>query len=108
MKRIIITESQLKEIIKENKHRYDVYHETFTSAVSAARSFAESQGYEINEDDWWSEITTGRGRPKEGKTTSASIGLFKNGKEHKKALQIQVYNLGNSHNKTYELNCYIF
>jgi hypothetical protein len=106
MKKIVITETQLKKIIEENK-KDEIYFDTFSEAVGKAKSYAESKGYEIDEDDWWRKITTGSGRPKEGKTTRSSIGLIKNGKPQKKSLHIQVYNMGLSFKNNYELNYYI-
>jgi hypothetical protein len=42
-------------------------------------------------------------KPSEGKTNSFSIELFKDGKEQKKMLHIQIYGMKNK----YELNAYI-
>jgi hypothetical protein len=42
-------------------------------------------------------------KPTEGETNRFSITLFKDGKEQRKMLHIQVYGM----NKKYELNCYI-
>ena len=42
-------------------------------------------------------------KPKDGVTNKFTITLFKDGKEQKKALQVQVYGMGNK----YELNTYI-
>ena len=68
---------------------------------------AEKRGFEINEDDWHSQIALGgknlRSRPGEGKTTTFTVGLSKDGKPQRKALQIQVYGMKNG----YELNAYI-
>ena len=106
MRKIIITEEQLKNIIKENK-KNELYFDTFSKAVNKAKSETESKGYEIDEDDWKNKITFGEGRPKEGKTTKVSIGLMKDGKPQKKSLHIQVYNMGVSSKNNYELNFYI-
>lgn len=90
--------------INESKEPYVVYHNSYSAAVQAAEKYAEGKGYTIDEDDWAREITFGRRKPSPGKTNRASIGLYKNGKLQKKALQIQVY--GRERGK-YELNCYI-
>ena len=101
MKKILITEAQLKSVLEHVNS--DVYFETFSGAVQTAREAVEKKGYEINEDDWFTQVNTGPGKPSEGKTTRMSIGLMKNGKEQKKSLHIQVYNMG----RKYELNYYV-
>lgn len=90
--------------IHEAKEPYQVYHNSYSSAVQTAEKYAESKGYTIDEDDWAREIAFGPKKPSAGKTNRASIGLYKNGKLQRKALQIQVY--GREGGK-YELNCYI-
>ena len=87
------------------KEDYQVYHGTYSSAVQTARKRAEEKGYEIDEDDWFSEVNTGPGKPQPGKTVRHSIRLTKNGKPVKAALQIQVYRIDR---EKYELNTYIF
>lgn len=82
---------------------YEVYHKTFSSAVQAAAQYAESKGYEISEDEWFSTIGVGPSKPKEGGTNRYTISLYKDGKLQRKALHIQVYGMSNN----YELNVYI-
>jgi hypothetical protein len=106
MKKIIITESQLKKIITE-KVMDQIYYETFSQAVQTARQSAEDKGFDLDENDWSTEITFGPGKPDVGQTIRASIGLTKNGKQQKKELHIQVYNRGHHTNRPYELNFYI-
>jgi hypothetical protein len=101
MKKILVTESQLKRIIEHIDK--DIYHETFSSAVQTARAAVEAKGYAVDENDWFNRVNTGPGRPKPGQTTRMSIGLLKNEKPQRKALHIQVYNMG----KRYELNFYV-
>lgn len=96
---------KLKKLL-ETKEPYNVYHDTYSSAVQAAEKYAQNRGYEIDEDDWARQIAFGPKRPSAGKTNRASVNLIKNGKIHKKALHVQVYNRGTSGN-TYELNAYI-
>jgi len=96
---------KLKELLNESD--YKVYHKSFTEASEEARKLAEKRGFEIDEDDWQSQIVMGgrnkRSRPSEGKTTEFTVGLTKNGKPQRKALQISVYGM----KKGYELNAYI-
>ena len=106
MKKLLITESQFKKIISEQIDE-SIYHETFSSAVQHARRKAEERGFQIDEDDWWTQVNTGQGKPKEGETRRMTIGITKDGKPQKKALHIQVFNMGNSIKNNYELNYYI-
>jgi hypothetical protein len=91
------------ESIKEAKSDYEVYHKSYTSAINAAKAYAEKKGYEINDDDSFRQIGMGPRKPSEGKTNKFSIELSKDGKVQRKKLQIQVYGMRNS----YELNAYI-
>lgn len=91
------------ESITEAKSDYEVYHKSYTSAIQAAREYAEKKGYEINNDDAFTKIGMGPRKPSEGKTNKFSIELSKDGKVQRKKLQIQVYGMRNS----YELNAYI-
>jgi hypothetical protein len=89
--------------VMEAKSDYEVYHKSYTSAIEAARAYAEKKGYEINNDDAFTKIGMGPRKPSEGKTNRFDIELSKDGKVQKKKLQIQVYGMKNS----YELNAYI-
>ena len=99
----------LKGVLKEI-HSTDVYFNTFSGAVQSARTKAEAAGYEVDEDDWFREVNVGSGKPKEGQTFKAIIGLIKDGKPQKKFLNIQVYNMGLNFGggNNYELNSYIW
>ena len=92
-----------KKVVSEKKSDYEVYHKSYTSAIEAAREYAEKKGYEINNDDAFTKIGMGPRKPSEGKTNRFSIELSKDGKVQRKKLQIQVYGMRNS----YELNTYI-
>lgn len=93
----------VKNVLKEIKDGYELYHDSYTSAINAAKSYAEKRGYEINDDDSFSKIGMGPRKPKEGKTNRFSIELSKDGKVQKKQLHIQVYGMKTK----YELNTYI-
>ena len=92
-----------KKVVSEKKSDYEVYHKSYTSAIEAAREYAEKKGYEINNDDAFTKIGMGPRKPSEGKTNRFDIELSKDGKVQRKKLQIQVYGMRNS----YELNAYI-
>ena len=92
---------RLKNLLGEAK--FETYHNTYTSAINAAKEWAEKQGYQINDDDSFTKIGMGPRKPSEGKTNRFSIEITKDGKPQKKMLHIQVYGMKNK----YELNCYI-
>lgn len=109
----IITETQLKNFVKKlvtegKKNKRETYFRTFSAAVQYAREYVENKGFEVDEEDWWNEISTGQGKPKEGQTTRASIGLLKDGRPIRKTLNIQVYNMGLEFENNYELNFYVW
>jgi hypothetical protein len=79
------------------------YFETYTSAVQFAKNEANKKGFEVCENDWFNQVTTGMGKPSDGETTRHSIRLFKGDKEQRKTLNIQVYGMTTS----FELNFYI-
>lgn len=89
------------------KSNYQIYHSSFTSAVTSARQYVEKMGYTVDEDSWTDEIALGQGKPKNGSTTKAHIKISKDGKEQRKMLHIQVYDRGDTVGNRYELNCYI-
>ena len=105
-----IRKSVLKECIREVLREgsdYNIYHKSFTSAAEEARKLASKNGYEIDEDDWFTSVATGgpysRARPSEGKTHKFKVALTRNGKPQKSMLAFQVYGMKNK----YELNAYI-
>jgi len=108
LKRII--KEEVRKMISE-KGKYQLYHDSFTSAAETALDYAESQGYEVDEQDWQREValggggsTSGRARPSKGKTSRFTVGLIKNGKPQRKNLNFQVYGMDSG---KYELNVYI-
>jgi hypothetical protein len=94
---------KLTSLVKEAKSDYEVYHDSYTSAINAAKAYAEKKGYTINDDDSFRKIGMGPKKPSEGKTNKFSIELSKDDKVQKKQLHIQVYGMKTK----YELNCYI-
>ena len=87
----------------EDKSNYEVYHLSYTDAINTALAYAESLGYTYDKDETAVKIGMGPKKPSEGVTNIFSIILFKDGKEQKKQLHIQVYGM----KVKYELNCYI-
>ena len=90
--------------LEEGKSAYEIYHKDYSSAVQTAIKQAEKRGFEVDMDDWHDKVATGPKKPSAGKTNSFSVKLKKDGKESKKALHLQVYNMDNH---KYELNMYI-
>jgi hypothetical protein len=86
----------------------ETYFKSATEAVMYARTQAEKRGFEIDPQDWNSEITMGgrysRTRPGVGKTHSFSVGLSKGGKPQKKNLNISLYGMPSG---KFELTHYI-
>ena len=89
--------------VVEKKSDYQVYHNLYSSAIDTALEYAEGQGYTYDKEETAVTIGMGDKKPKDGVTNKFTITLYKDGKEQKKALQIQVYGMGNK----YELNTYI-
>jgi len=88
----------------QEKSDYEVYHKDYSGAVQTAIKQAEKRGFEVDMDDWHDKVATGPKKPSAGKTNSFSVNLMKDGKESKKKLHLQVYNMDNH---KYELNMYI-
>lgn len=96
--------AEIMDEIAAKKNNFKVYHNSFSSAVQEAETYALKNGYTVDENEWWNEIAVGNPKPKEGETNKYSIGLLKDGLPvKKKNLQIQIYGMRNK----YELNCYI-
>ena len=100
-----IDDIQMNESVNEAN---DTYFKSASEAVEYAREMAEKKGYEIDEDDWRTQIGMGgkhnRLRPGVGKTHSFTVGLTKNGKPQRKALNISLYGMDSG---SYELTYYI-
>ena len=97
---------KLQDLLKEAPN--NIYFKSATEAVMYAREQAEKKGFEIDDQDWNSEITMGgrysRTRPGVGKIHSFSIGLLKGGKPQKKNLNISLYGMESG---KFELTHYI-
>ena len=83
---------------------YPLYHKTFTSAAKAALDLAKKRGFEVDEDDWFNQVSTGPKKPGKGKTNRYIVKVTKNGKETRKRLAFQVYGMDSG---KYELNAYV-
>jgi hypothetical protein len=108
-----LTKSKLKEIIREeilklNEANYKLYHKTFSDAADEVLKMVKKKGYQVDEDSWFSKVTTGgtyrKARPGIGKTTRFSVKLTKHDKPLNKQVHFQVYGMEGG---KYELNAYI-
>ena len=83
------------------------YFDTAAGAAIYAKEAVEEKGFEVDENDWFTEIARGgrygRLRPAKGNTHKFTIALHKDGKLQRKALQIQIHAM----EEKYELNFYI-
>lgn len=96
------------KVVRPIKEADEIYFKTASAAVDYARTKAEKKGFEIDDQDWNSEITMGgrysRTRPGIGKTHSFAVGLLKGGKPQKKNLVITLYGMPSG---KFELTHYI-
>lgn len=105
--------SELRELIREEfklmlEGKYELYHKSFTAAATEARKVAEKKGFEIDEENWTTEVAFNgkytRARPSVGKSNSFTVALTKNGKPQRKHLHFQVYGMESGN---FELNAYV-
>lgn len=82
---------------------YQVYHNTYASAIETALEYAENKGYEYSHEEYFNKVATGPKKPSDGDTNSLSLTLYKDGEEVKEMLHIQIYGMGDK----YEMNAYI-
>ena len=101
----MVTQKKIKGV---DESINEEYYKSASDAADAARKYAEKKGFEIDEDDWQTQIAMGgkhnRLRPGVGKTHSFSVGLTKNGKPQRKMLQISIFGMPSG---KYELTQYI-
>lgn len=86
---------------------YQLYHDSYSSAINTALNLARNKGYDIDEDEIFTKIGSGPRKPQPGATNNISLSLSKNERPSNEALHIQVYNRGQG-NSPYELNAYIW
>jgi hypothetical protein len=100
------TPSKIKNAYKKYiiEADYQLYHPTFTAAAQAALDLAKKKGFEVDEDDWFNQVSTGPKKPSKGKTNRYIVKVTKKGKETKKRLAFQVYGMDSG---KYELNAYV-
>lgn len=88
----------------KKQYEYQVYHNTYNSAIDEVTKYIKNMGYTYNDDSFTNTYIDGFFKPKDGKTKKDSFTLYKDDKEMKKLLHVQIYNRGND---KFELNMYI-
>ena len=83
---------------------YKIYNDSFTEAAQEAINLAKQRGYDVDENDWFTQVSTGPRKPNPGNTNRYSIELTKDGVLTKKYLHFQVYGMESG---KYELNAYL-
>jgi len=92
-----------EQYLNEAKSDFQVYHATYSSAIDAVESYAKSLGYELDQEEYGNAYIDGFFKPNDGETKKDTLSLYKNGREQKKALHVQIYGMGNK----FELNMYV-
>jgi len=81
----------------------DTYFETLSGALEAVRAMVARKGFEVNEDELFTQF--GTGGISYGITKRANIGLMKNGvPEQRRNVTIAIYRMDSGR---YELTAYI-
>jgi hypothetical protein len=95
---------EVEEVSEAKGSKYQLYHNTYSSAINHALAHHEKSGLSVHDDDRWDKVAVGSKKPSSGKTTSVNIPAThtKTGKKH--MIHVQVYNKGGSN--PYELNTY--
>lgn len=92
-----------KKTLKEGKNDYQIYHNSYSGAISEARKFCEEKELYWNDNEVFNKISAGPKKPQEGKTNKFYLQLYTKDKEPAgKVIHVQVYGMG----EKYELNMY--
>ena len=95
---------KLFEQFVNEKSDFPVYHNLYSSAINAVEAYANAECYQLDNEEYGNAYVDGFFKPNDGKTKKDTLTLYKNTKEQKKALHVQIYNRGND---KFELNMYI-
>jgi hypothetical protein len=99
---------ELQESMNEKlklKSDYPTYHHTFGSALDAISNYAESGGYKIDQQEFFTAFGDAFFKPRKGKTLSKSVELQDKNGNVVGVLHSSIYNRGVDGN-TYELTMY--
>ncbi len=94
---------KLYEKLTEGKLDYVVMNKSYNAVVDEILAFIKKNGYEVSDDEIFSQITTA-GPPKTEVSKRISLDLTKNGKPQRRRLEAQVYKMKGG---TFELNMYL-
>lgn len=94
----------ITQFLNESKSEFQVYHNQYSTVIDEVEKYANLMGYELDKEEYGNAYVDAFFKPKEGATKKDTLILYKNGKEQKKALHVQIYGRGNG---KYELNMYI-
>ena len=92
-----------EQFVTEAQSDFQVYHNQYSSAIDEIEKYAKKMGYELDREEYANAYTDAFFKPKDGQTKKDTLTLYKNGKEQRKALHVQIYGMGNK----FELNAYI-
>lgn len=92
-----------EQFLNEAKQDFQVYHNQYSSAIDEVEKYANSMGYELDQEEYSNAYVDAYFKPNDGQTKKDDLTLYKKGKEQKKALHVQIYGMGNK----FELNMYI-
>lgn len=98
------TYNQFVAEARKSKKDYEIYHRLYSNAVGEAIALAQRQGFDVDDDELFQQVTTGPRKPSKGKTNSFKLALTKNGKPVRKMLIFQIYGMDSGN---YELTAYV-
>ena len=95
---------KFNEFLNESKSDFQVYHNQYSSVIDEVEKYANKMGYDLDTEEYGNAYIDAFFKPNEGQTKKDTLALYKNGKEQKKAIHVQIYGMND---KKYELNMYI-
>ena len=69
----------------------DDFYKSYGEAIDAVQAYAQSKGYELDQEEYGFAYTDASDKPKNGETKEKHITLYKNGREQRKALHVSMY-----------------
>lgn len=94
---------KFNEFLNESKSDFQVYHRQYSTAIDEVEKYANKMGYELDQQEYSNAYLDAFFKPNDGDTKNDTLTLYKNGKEQRKALHVQIYGMGGK----FELNMYI-
>ena len=94
---------KMDQFLNESKSDFQVYHNQYSSAIDEVEKYANKMGYDLDTEEYGNAYVDGFFKPNDGQTKKDTLTLYKNGKEQKKAIHVQIYGMGDK----FEINMYI-